>query len=122
VVVGQDVAVFRDDEPRPRPLLKPRLLLKWRQITEETLEPRWDLHPRQLAGHLCPSAGLDIHHAGFDQLGYRRKRLAQILERSGGWREGPGLRDAAERARLLLRLRLIREMEESRGQKAKGKG
>ena len=77
VVVGQDVAVGRDDEPRAAALLDLGLLA---EPGEEPLHAR--RHPLLLGGALGP-LGADVDHARLDVLRHRREGLAQVLERPG---------------------------------------
>ena len=55
----------------------------------------------------------DVDHAGLDVLGHRRERFAQVLERPG--RRNGGRRhlgDGGRAARLLLRRRAVRQIEQ----------
>jgi hypothetical protein len=79
VVVGQDVAILGNDEPRPGALLKPGLLLEGRKVPEEALESWRHLQPRSFPGRLRPTAGLDVDHTGLDVLGDGGEGLAQVL-------------------------------------------
>ena len=78
VVVGQDVAVGRDDEARAAALLDLGLLAEARG--EEPLHARRDA--LLLAGVLGP-LGADVDHARLHVLGHGGEGLAQLLQRAG---------------------------------------
>ena len=79
VIVGEDVAVLRDDEAGPGALLEIRSLRL--HPGEELLEARRDLHL-----HARPALGvtrLDEHHARLDPLGDGGERLAEVGQGRG---------------------------------------
>ena len=82
VVVGQDVAVRRDDEARARALLD---LRPAPQLRKEVVEPR--RQPR--VARLLPLLGPDEHHGRLDVLGHGHERVAQIGDGLGRGERAP---------------------------------